>query len=849
MFRLAARSVQHNPKRLLLTAFAVALGVGLIAATHIFTDSLDRGFTRLFGEIYDGVDVIVEPVTSDGDVGDPTSGDSVGKDLDDAVVQTARSTAGVELAMGSTEAVGALIGTDGETLAGGSGFGPPTLFFNWTGVEDFDSATIVDGRAPEGDDEIVVDVGTAEAHGLTVGDQVVAGGADGTYPSTVVGTASWGDGNNTQGATLVWASLDRVRELRGGGDGWSVVHVRVDDGADAEAVAVAIDDRLPDGVRALTGAAKAEEQAASLGEALKAVDVFTLAFAFVALFVGAYIIANTFRIIVTQRTREFGLMRAVGVKGQQVRTMVLAEALLIGLVASVLGILLGYALAGGIIGLLKALGPGESFAVPIIPLDAVVWGFAVGIVVTVASALLPAIHASRISPMEAMRDAATQNRRGLRMRNIVGGALALAGAGLTTVGLYAGLERPYVYVGAGAVLLVLGVTLLAAQLLVPLAYGMRDLLARVWRVDGRLAANNIHREPRRSANTAAALMIGVMLLALTATVTQTVKSVAADAIGGQFTADLMVVSTTVPGSADDAVVADLASVPDVRTVTRSASLDARVDGVLVPVTVLDTATAEEAIAYETEPAFSEIDGGVFVSPSAVEAGAEVGDTVTLVGEDGEVTLEVTGEYPTSGDGDYFVDFAQAERLGTTIDVWQYSIVAAPGADVDHVRADLEDLVATDYPLLTVQSPDDMLALANQLIDLMLAVITALLSGALVIAMLGVANTLLLSVTERTREIGLLRAVGARRRSVRRMIRIESVVMSVFGAVLGIVLGVALGVALIRALEEFGFETVTIPWVLLGVYTVLAILAGIVAAWWPARKAAKLDVLQAIAFDG
>ncbi|SEJ15032.1 ABC transporter permease [Demequina mangrovi] len=848
MFRLAAKSVRHNPKRLILTAFAVALGVGLIAATHIFTDSLDRGFTRLFGEIYDGVDVIVEPITDGGEVGDPTSGDSVAKNLDDDAVRIAQDAAGVDLAMGATEALGALIGTDGETLSGGSGFGPPTLFFNWTGVEDFDSATLLDGRAPEADDELVVDVDTAEQHGLAVGDQVVVGGAEGTYPSTVVGIATWGDSNNTQGATLVWTSLDRVREL-GGGDGWTVIHVRVDDGADAEAVAAAIDTALPEGARALTGAAKAEEQAESLGEALKAVDIFTLAFAFVALFVGAYIIANTFRIIVTQRTREFGLMRAVGVKGQQVRTMVLGEALLIGIVASVTGILMGYALAGGIIWLLKALGPGESFAAPIIPLDAIIWGFAVGILVTLASALLPAIHASRISPMEAMREAAVQNRRGLTMRNIVGGALALTGAGLTTVGLYAGLDRPYVYVGAGAVLLVLGVTLLAAQLLVPLAFGMRDLLTRIWRVDGKLAANNIHREPRRSANTAAALMIGVMLLALTATVTQTVKAVANDAIGGQFTADLMVVSTTVPGSPDQSVVDELASVAGVETVTRSASLDARVDGVKIPVTVLDTATAEEAIAYETEPSFSEIDGGVFVSPSAIEAGAEVGDTVTLVGEEGEISLEVTGTYPNSGDGDYFVDFAQAEQLGSPIDVWQYSIVAESGADLDQVRADLEDLVATEYPLLTVQSPDDMLELANQLIDLMLAVITALLSGALVIAVLGVANTLLLSVTERTREIGLLRAVGSRRRSVRRMIRIESVVMSLFGAILGIVLGVALGVALIRALEEFGFDTVAIPWGMLAIYTVLAIVAGIVAAWWPARRAAKMDVLEAIAFDG
>ncbi|WP_062303209.1 ABC transporter permease [Demequina subtropica] len=849
MFRLAAKSVRHNPKRLMLTAFAVALGVGLIAATHIFTDSLDRGFTQLFGEIYDGVDVIVEPVTDDGEVGDPTSGESLADGLDDAVVQTAQSTAGVDLAMGSTEAMGALIDTDGETLSGGGGFGPPTLFFNWTGVEDFDSATIVDGRAPEAADELVVDVDTAENAGISVGQQLVVGGVAGTTSATVVGTATWGDSNNTQGATLVWTTLEGVHAIAGGDHGWSVIHVRIEDGADAAAVATAIDAALPDGARALTGAAKAEEQAQSLGEALKAVDVFTLAFAFVALFVGAYIIANTFRIIVTQRTREFGLLRAVGVKGQQVRSMVLGEALLIGIVASVTGILLGYALAGGIIWLLKALGPGESFAAPIIPLDAIVWGFAVGILVTVASALLPAIHASRISPMEAMRDAAVQNRRGLTMRNIVGGALALAGAGLTAVGLYAGLERPYVYVGAGAVLLVLGVTLLAAQLLVPLAFGMRDLLARVWRVDGKLAATNIHREPRRSANTAAALMIGVMLLAMTATVTQTVKAVANDAVAGQLRADYLVVATTIPGPDDAAYVSGLKDVAGVDTVTRGGYVEADVDGAPAEITVLDTATAEEGYAYETEPSLAEIDGGVFVASSVLEAGTAIGDTLTFDGPDGSLTLEVTGEYTVEGDGQYFIDFAQAEQLSDDVEIWQYMITAEAGADLAQMGTDLEAWTAEELPLFALQTPDDLLELANQLIDLMLAVITALLSGALVIAVLGVANTLMLSVTERTREIGLLRAVGSRRRSVRRMIRIESVVMSVFGAVLGIILGVALGIALIRALEEFGFDTVAVPWGLLAVYTALAIVAGIVAAWWPARRAAKLDVLEAIAFDG
>ena len=457
------------------------------------------------------------------------------------------------------------------------------------------------------------------------------------------------------------------------------------------------------------------------------------------------------------------------------------------------------------------------------------------------------MHAARIAPMEALREAGTASRKPLRLRNIVGGALGLIGAVLLVVGLFADVARPYIYVGAGAAMLILGVTLLAAQVLVPLAYGLRGLLMGVFGVDGKLAANNIRRESRRSANTAAALMIGVTLLALAATFTASLKATIVDAFATSE-ADLYALGTTGP-IAQGAV--DLISgVDGVEWAGREAPATVTYDGAEHTLWIMDADVLGGVYGDQAgDRELSELGDGVWPTEAIMEPSLEVGDEITLTGAAGDATLKITGVASDAVGANFLVNWDTGAALVGEPDIAQVSIAVADGYEVDEVQQEIEDALATEYPLIQVQSTDQIAQFAQSFVDFFLNVITAMLGAALIIAVLGVANTLLLSVTERTREIGLLRAVGLPRRSIWRMVTLESVVMALFGTVLGMILGVSIGSALVISLKDLGITGFAIPWLNLVIYTVIAIAAGILAALWPALRAARLDILKAIAADG
>lgn len=834
MFRLALKSIKHSPKRLILTAIAVALGVSLVAATHIFTNSLSSGFSDLFSESYSSIDVVVEP--------DPESDVmlSAGQEpLGDADLARIESTDGVAQAYGVVTGTGTLVKTDG----GPAQPGPPTFVQNWNDNAATDTGEIAEGVAPSQPGEIALDT-TTFADGYELGGTASLAGVNGVTEYTVVGSVEL-NGGTSLGAMFSWMTTEDVRAFNGDIPGFNLIDVIVADGASADDVAAAINDELPEGTRALTGEAKAAESVEAVNSFIQYVDIFAIAFALISVFVGAYIIVNTFRIIVTQRTREFGLLRAVGVTGQQVRRMILLEALVVGAVASTIGLVLGYVLAF-VITAFVSLFTGDIFGTLTLPPDAIAWAYGVGLLVTMASAIAPAIHASRISPMEALRESATESKKPLRSRNIVGAALAVVGIGTIFLGLYGDFDKPYIYVGVGAVLLVLGMTLLAAQLLVPIAYGLRGILTRLFKVDGKLAANNIRREPRRSANTAAALMIGVMLLALVATFTESLKTT----VTSQFdttSADYFAVDTLGTGIPPGAI--DLISGTEgVDEVARVGLDQVEYDGNSSSLAVIDVAASTDLMSFETDPDITKVGDGTYINKAIQDLGVEVGDTVTLTGAGTTQDVQVTGLFNDDNGGDFNVDWPTGELLLGDVLVAQLLISADPGTDVGELQATLTEELAAEYPAVFLQSPDELAQFANQIIDLLLGIISALLGAALVIAILGVANTLLLSVTERTREIGLLRAVGLRKRSVWRMVTLESMVMAIFGAILGMLLGVGLGAALVLALKDFGFDGVTVPWVLLVVYTILAAIAGVVAAIWPAWRASKLDILKAIATE-
>ena len=844
MFRLALKQVRHNPKRLILTAIAVALGVSLVAASFTFTNGLSSGFTSLFSEIYGGQDVIVERDPDAQEASEDPFAAPEGK-FSDADVETISAVEGVATARGSLQVMGAVLPAGGvDPNAGFAGGGAPSQLFNWTGIPEFDLSTIVDGRGPESNGEIVLDMDSPARLDYAIGDAVQVATEAGIEEFTLVGTVRFGESNSLQGATLGFFTTEDAKRLADDSN-YSTVSIVVEEGASADAVASGVQEVIPQGTRAITGIDKAAEQAEQLDELFRYVNIFAVVFALIALFVGGYIIVNTFRIIVTQRTREIGLLRAIGVSGKQVRTMILLEAVVVAILATTIGIALGYLLALAMAGLVS-LGAGDIFGTLVVPPMAILLSYALGILVTLVAALMPAIHASNISPMEALRESATGGKKPLRMRNIVGAVLALLGVVAVTVGLYAGLERPYVYVGVGAVLLVLGVTLLAAQVLVPMAFGLRGLLSRWFGVDGRLAANNIRREPRRSANTAAALMIGVMLLALVATFTESLKAVATEQFS-QTKAEFFVLSTQ--GAIPPGAIETIEGVDGVDFVTSLGVGSAQYEGEGVSVASVEAETAHLAFEWNTDREFSELNGGVFIDPYIQEMGVEIGDHVTLEGPEATVTLTVTGLYLNELDANFWVEESVGAELFGEYTILQSLVMLDESADAAEVGKDIQAALAETFPFVLVQAPGELEQFINQFLDLLLGFISALLSAALVIAILGVANTLLLSVTERTREIGLLRAVGLKKSSVWRMITVESMVMAVFGTILGMTLGVSLGAALVLALEDFGFTKVTVPWVWLGIYTLLAAVAGVLAAIWPAWRASRMDILKAIAADG
>jgi putative ABC transport system permease protein len=393
VFRLAVKSVRHNPKRLILTAVAVALGVSLVASSFTFTNALSNGFSDLFSEIYEGQDVIVEPAPdSEAASDDPFAAPEALFSASD--VEAVAAVAGVSAAAGGVQVVATVLPAETEAGTPPAGFGPPTQLYNWTGVEQFDRSVVVDGVAPTSDGEMVLDVDSISTLGFSIGDTVTVAASEGLVEFTLVGAVRFGEDNDLQGATLgYFTDADALRLADS--ENFQQIAVSVEDGQDPDTVAERIEQVIPDGARAISGEQKAAEETAEIGEFLNYVNIISLVFALISLFVGAYLIVNTFRVIVQQRTRELGLLRAIGASGKQIRGMIIGEASVVGLIASATGLVGGYLLA-------LALAWGIGFIVPdvfgtiTLPLDAVLWGLGLGLIVTLASALLPAIQSSRI---------------------------------------------------------------------------------------------------------------------------------------------------------------------------------------------------------------------------------------------------------------------------------------------------------------------------------------------------------------------------------------------------------------------------------------------------------------------
>ncbi len=852
MLRATWRSLFARKLRLLLSAFAVVLGVAFVSGSYVFTDTLDQAFTGLTSGAVG--DVIVRPGSSADSGGGFGGGTSGARTVPASLVEELAAVPGAARADGRITNFGTfVVGKDGK-LIGGSG--PPGIAVNYTAgpaANGVPVATLERGRWPAAEGEIVMDTTTADKAGYLVGETVplVTATEQPRLSARLVGTAAFG-GSTLVGSSVVMFDTAQAQELfLQGEDVYSQVWVTAAPGTSQEELRSAVTKVLPKDTQAATGDATAARAASRIDEALSFVTTFLLVFAGIALTVGAFLIVNTFSILVAQRSRELALLRAIGASRRQVARSVLIEAAVVGFVGSALGLGLGVLLAVGIKAVFGRIGLNLSDNPLVVEPRTVIVSLVVGVLVTVTAAYLPARRAGSVPPVAAMRDDVALAESGLRWRLTVGAVLLAAGiAGMVAGLLGVGSEPTYV-LGFGALGVLVGTALLSPVLGRPVLAGLGWVYRRGFGAVGLMADQNTRRNPRRTAATASALMIGVSLVTMMAILGASAKASLDKTLAEDIIADY-VVTNPVGQPFSSSVAREVAQVPGVAQVAQVRGALLQVDG------DRDFATAVDPAAI-TEVARPQVDTGSLAdldatsvalsSTYARDNGLAVGSKVTIgyAGDEAPATVVATYTADSVFQSDVTMSLDGFDAIGVPPTDRTVYVVAQPGTDRTALSAGLDAVVA-DLPTVNVNDQAEFAAEQRTPIDRLLFIVYALLGLAVVIAVLGIVNTLALSVTERIREIGLLRAVGLSRRQLRTMLRLESVAIALLGAVLGVVVGLGFALALQRSLADDGLDVLAIPGLQLLGFVAVAGVVGVLAALWPGRRAARLDVLRAIATD-
>jgi putative ABC transport system permease protein len=843
MLRSAWRNLLHHKLRLALSGLAIVLGVGFVVGTLIFTDTLNRTFTGLFeGTV---TDVVVSPAD---DVGGRDFAGTV-PTMPASVLDQVRQAEGIAAAGGQVLVNGVtIVDSEGEALANP---GAPQLGSNWDDDERLTPFRLVQGRGPAASAEIAIDSVSAEKTGYAVGDTVPLVTPQGPLDAELVGVFRYGTSGNLVGATIVAFETAYAQDLLlGGEDAFTEVDAVVAEGVTQDQAAAAVRAIVGDDLVVQTGQEAADAATAEITEGLAFVNIFLLVFAGIALFVGTFIILNTFSMLVAQRSRELALLRALGAtRGQVLRSLVL-ESTGLGLVGGLIGVVVGVGVALGLQGLFAAIGaeiPTEGLTIA--PRTVLV-GLVIGIVVTVLAALVPAIRASRIPPMAALRDDASLPARSLRMRGTLGAVLLLGGIALMVWGAAVGGSSGSQLVGVGVLAALVGAITVGPALSRPIVRVLGFGYPRLFGTVGSLAVQNAERQPRRTAATASALMIGLALVSALTIFSTSAKASITAVIDRVIGADFLL-SAQERRPFTDQVATDAAAVPGVASVAAVKLVPAEVGGSGTLLVAADPLALGQMVALEfSQGGLADVDAtGVAVDEqTAADNRLVVGDTVTARLPGAEIDYVVRGIYaPAGAFSGYVVDRAGLAAAGVEVGDSVVYVKAEPDADLAVVQAALTEALA-DYPTVEVQSQAEFTEQITASVDQVLLVMVMLLSLAVFIAVLGIVNTLVLSVTERTREIGMLRAVGALRRQIRGMVVLEALVIALFGAVVGLALGVGFAVALQRTLVDQGIEVLDIPWTGLLLFLVVAGLVGVLAALWPAVRAGRLNVLQAISTE-
>ncbi len=840
MLRLTIKNLAANKIRLALTGFAVVLAVSFIVSSFVLTDGLRSSFGDLSEEITGSIDYEIRP----------TEGFGQPDELPESAIAAVAAVDGVGSALPNIEAQNVLrpINAEGESITTN---GPPQLAYPWTDDAGISAVAIVEGVAPTGSGQFTMDVDAAANHGFEPGQTYDMITPSGAQSMTLTGLTRFGEDNTTLGATLMHFELDTLQDLLGR-DGVDAVDVILESGADRGAVAAALEGVVP-GTVVISQADLLADQRAEFDSGINVLNTVLLAFGAVSVLVSIFLIYNTFSIVLSQRTREMALLRTVGASPAQLNRSVLTESFIIGTVASVVGIGAGIGVAYGLRGAFDLLGISLPDSPLVVSARTVAVALAVGIIVTMVSSVFPARKASRVPPIAALRDGVSAGSVGGRTRTVIGAILLGIGLVAGGYGLFqaSSIGAVATLIGVGAFGVILGVTVLSPLVAVPVTKLLGWPGTRAAGISGRLARDNAGRNPQRTSTTAAALMIGLAVVSMTLVVGESVKAQFRSTLESSVKADYLVTEEGGYGLTPELI--DRIDELDVsETVTYFNYGEAMIDDEIRAVMATDLATnqqlfdlgLQDGVAYDQS-----VEHPLLVANEEAEAkGIAVGDSIAMLFESGdEIDFTVIGIHTDDlvAEDPYVLDTStwQVVDPGDQLGWIAFSVV--DGVTAEAVQAAMAPIVA-DVPQAEVDTFGGYVDNIEGQIDNALAAVNVLLVLAVIIALIGIANTLALSVYERTRELGLLRAVGMTRRQLRRMIRLEAALVALFGAALGAGVGVLFGWAAVEALPAGVTETLSVPTVRIAILMAVAGLAGLVAAWLPARRAGKLDVLEAIA---
>ncbi|HEX7298716.1 MAG TPA: FtsX-like permease family protein [Solirubrobacteraceae bacterium] len=853
MGKVARRGLFARKLRLTLTVLAVVLGTTLIAGTYVFTDSINSAFDTIFTVSNKGTDAAITPHKTI----DTSNNGGTQPTVPASVLDQVRRSPGVASAEGSIFDAGTVLGKNGKRISKG---GAPNFIASIADQPRFEAFRLKQGRRPQSADEATIDAATADKQGWKLGDKVCAVATAQRKCYTLVGTTQIAGLSSFGGATVLDVTLPEAQRMLGKGTGFDEVQAAAKPGVSPQQLKSELARTLPASVDVRTGKEEASKQSSDIRDNLGFLKTALFAFAGISLFVGAFLIFNTFSITVAQRMREFALLRTLGASRRQVWRAVIGEGLTLGFVGGVIGFALGIGTAALLRALFKLVGADLPSKGVVVESRTVIVTILVGTVVSLAASLSPAIRAMRVPPVEALREGAVPVARGAGRRlAVVAGVLLAVGVALMCVGLFGSVKSDSAaisFMGGGAALTFLAVALLSPRLVRPLASFIGRPIERVTGITGQLARENSIRQPGRTAVTAAALMIGVALVTFASIFAAGAKATINGAIDSNLKSAFVVQNTDgfSPFSGD--VLRTVDGVDGVSSVSGVRFSQAKVRGVSgnQSVSSLDPRTFQGLYKLDMKQGGDAAVRGLGPNQVLVKKGyadshdTKVGDTLALTTPVGKrLALRVSGIAEDKGGllANLTVTNAVAQsQFGEPKDA--FGLVGIErGANETAVKQQITRVLEQRYPeaeVLTNQEfKDDIGGQVNQLLGL----IYALLALAVIVSLFGIVNTLVLSISERTRELGMLRAIGTSRKQVKRVVRWEAVITALIGAVLGVVMGVVLAVLFTRPLDDF---TLSIPVPSLVVVLVLAGVAGVGAAVLPARRAAKLDVLEALAYE-